>query len=635
MSGEEATGEPFGRYRLLRLVGEGGMAEVYLAELEGVAGFRKRLAVKRLLPHHAANQRFVTMLYDEARIAAAIRHPNVAEVLDFGEVGGQHYIAMEFIDGVDLAAVLRTLKSRGGTLPLPAALYVARCVADGLGAAHDLTDAAGRPQEVIHRDVSPHNILVSYEGAVKLIDFGVAKAQNNSTKTRSGIIKGKLQYMSPEQAQAKPVDPRADLFSLGMTLYKMLTGQLPFSGQNEYQIYDQILRKRPAPPSSLVPSLPEVVDALVLKSLRKDRDRRFQTAAEMSRMIDAVLAHVHPGYGALELAAFLGAEVLAPGLVAEPEDGDDFISTVDSLPAPGSGEAGMDDSVIDRLTDREALAEPPAAPAPLPIARPVGPTSAVRPRPVPVSVPVPAAPRPPQPELVPTQALPAAPATAAPATAAARAAFQAAETQPGVVSAPSVHTSQLKGLRPRRRWRYAVAVLLLGAGATAAVLAYQRHEQQPDPAEAGEVAPVRVALSLTDEPDAARVAVIPTAIADAAAVAPPPEPDAEPDAAPPPEPDAAPPPEPDAALPPIAAQPPPPARKPPVRAARGYLTVNALPWAHVEIDGRRLAKHTPIQRQSLKPGRYTITLVSPTGEREQRKVVIEAGKEAKLLHSFR
>lgn len=343
----------FGRYQMVRRIGQGGMAEVYLAEMVGLGGFRKKVAIKRLLPHYAQNERFVTMLEDEARIAAAIRHPNVAEVLDFGSVDGQHFIAMEYIDGVDLATVLRSFRLRDSLLPLPAALYIAKCVAEGLHAAHGLRDPQGKPQEVIHRDVSPHNILVSYEGAVKLIDFGVAKAANNSTKTRSGVIKGKLQYMSPEQAQAQALDARADIFSLGMTLYKMLTGRLPFTGQNEYQVYDQILRKKPVPPRRLMAEIPERVDAIVLKALRKNRGRRFQTGQEMAELLDIALAECDPDYGARELGELISAEMVAP---STPENlyEEDFIASVSGVDVQDE----VDDRDIDRLTDVHSAIKP-------------------------------------------------------------------------------------------------------------------------------------------------------------------------------------------------------------------------------------------------------------------------------------
>ncbi len=473
---DDTRHQPFGRYHLVRKLGQGGMAEVYLAEVQGPGGFRKRVAVKRLLPHFAANRRFVSMLRDEAHIAALIRHPHVGEVLDFGEVDGQHYIAMEFIDGVDLASVLRTYRAQRRRMPVAASVYVGLCVALGLEAAHQVVDAEGRRQEVIHRDVSPHNILVSYEGAVKLIDFGVAKAQNNSTKTRSGVIKGKLQYMSPEQAQARTIDARADVFSLGMSLYKMLTGRLPFVGQNEYQVYEQILRKHPDPLRDRAPEVPEDVEALVLKALRKDPDRRYQSAGEMAAALEVALTALDPDFGARDLADLLNADVPRAGIVEPTDDeDDDFVSTVDSLPVPRAAsepsrrgprftriEAGDDQD--GRVTRIEASEPPPARPASTPsgLSPARGSAPSARPVPVPVALPLPkvdptfaaddeddttALPLPP------TQALPLPDRATAP-----RIVVPPAEPEPA--STPSLHTSALRALG--RRPLGALLLLLLG-----------------------------------------------------------------------------------------------------------------------------------------------------------------------------
>ncbi|MHC4836568.1 MAG: protein kinase domain-containing protein [Planctomycetota bacterium] len=342
----------FGPYRLLDRVGQGGMAEVFLAEpIE--AGPLDRVAVKRILPHYAAHRHFVRMLQDEARIAAAIEHPNVCRVVDVGFVEKIHYIAMEFVDGVDLGAVLRTLGRSQGRVPLAAALFIARCVAEGLEAAHGLTDETGAPLGVIHRDVSPHNILVSYAGEVKLIDFGVAKASTNMTQTRSGVIKGKLRYMSPEQAQAKEIDARADVFSLGLTLYKMLTGRLPFRGSNEFQVYQQILTKRPTPPSFINAEVTPVTDAVVMKALRKSPEKRFQSAGEMAHLLARALREEAAGYGPADLATFLESAAPRRSLVPRTEENDDDFMAAEvgaEVNEPATSAAGMSDAAIDRLT---------------------------------------------------------------------------------------------------------------------------------------------------------------------------------------------------------------------------------------------------------------------------------------------
>lgn len=352
----KVEGQIFGHYRLIKAVGKGGMAEVFLAsptdDFRDARGemLPPQVALKRVLPHHAEDETFVKMLRDEAQIAVAIDHPHVARVYEQGEAEGLHYIAMEYVDGVDLAGVLRTLKERGKAMSLPAALYVARCVADGLHAAHVQEDEAGEPLHIIHRDVSPHNILVGWDGVVKLIDFGVAKAAHNQSATRSGVIKGKLQYMSPEQAMAKGVDARSDVFSLGLTLYKMLTGRLPFRGRNEFQVYEQILRKQAAPPSKLVPGIPPRVDAIVMRALRKDPSGRFQSAREFSKLLVLALHELSPDFSARELARFLAREAPPKGLVARPQDEDDDLDLSGELSQAASLPASTLNSTIDRLT---------------------------------------------------------------------------------------------------------------------------------------------------------------------------------------------------------------------------------------------------------------------------------------------
>ncbi len=402
MTGPDDEAIEFGRYRLLRLLGRGGMAEVHLAESVGPLSFRKRVAVKRLLPIYAHNKRYVQMLMDEARIAGAIQHPNVVQVIEFGQVDRQPYLAMEFIDGVDLASLLRAVRESGGRMPLNLALHVARCIADGLHAAHVIVDSDGAPMRVVHRDVSPHNVLLAYDGEVKLIDFGVAKASTNLTQTRSGIIKGKLQYMSPEQAQALPVDPRADVFSLGLTLYKMLTGRLPFRGANEFQIYDQILRKRPTPPSRSRSDVAEEVDALVLKALSKEPEGRFETAWSFARALEQALLALGDRPSTGRLAAWVEAAMPRefPREVVE----DDF--TV--------GDAPLEVDENERATRVETV----------------------------------------HPETAHDVALDDQERVEAPAP--------EPEPEPEPVSVPSVQTSQLEGLRPptRRHWAVALGVLL-------------------------------------------------------------------------------------------------------------------------------------------------------------------------------
>ena len=217
-----SDGVPFGNYRLQRRLARGGMAEVFLARLIGVEGFERRVAIKRILPHLSESEEFRAMFLDEARLAAQLTHPNIVHIYDFGKVDDYYFIAMEYVDGVDIGRLIRRAKER----PVPFEL-AARILADvcaGLHFAHNAVDPIGRKLDVVHRDVTPQNVLVSYDGMVKLVDFGIAKAQFAAGRTRPGVVKGKYAYMSPEQVEGRPLDGRSDVFSAGICLYEMLTG---------------------------------------------------------------------------------------------------------------------------------------------------------------------------------------------------------------------------------------------------------------------------------------------------------------------------------------------------------------------------------------------------------------------------
>ncbi len=297
----------YGPYELLDRVAVGGMAEVFKAKRTGVEGFEKIVAVKRILPHLSDNQEFVDMFVNEAKMVAGLTHPNIVQIFDLGRIEASYYIAMEFVHGRDLRTILRRARDRGLRMPLDLALRIASLVSSALEYAHRKKDERGRPMEIVHRDVSPQNILISFEGEVKLTDFGIAKAATKASTTDRGALRGKLLYMSPEQAWGRPMDRRSDLFSLGLVLYETITDQKPFlggGGSSEMSVLETVRECRIGPPREMNPRIPEELDRLVVKALAKDPDERFQDAAEMGKGLDRVLRD-RPAPSSSELARFM------------------------------------------------------------------------------------------------------------------------------------------------------------------------------------------------------------------------------------------------------------------------------------------------------------------------------------------
>jgi eukaryotic-like serine/threonine-protein kinase len=266
------------------------MAEVYLAVAEGLSGFEKRVVIKRLLPQHAGNAELLAMFLDEARLCAALHHPHIAEVYDVGQEDGDYFFAMEHVAGRDLGDLLAA--AGGAPLPLPEALAIGKAVAEGLHHAHEQRDGDGRLMEIVHRDVSPSNVLVGVAGDIKLIDFGVAKWAAQRTETRHGVLKGKCAYMSPEQCRAEPLDRRSDLFSLGVLLYEITTGRRPFEGANDFEVMTAVVRGLPEPPSRGSPHYPPALEALILRALSPHRQDRPPTALALAEELGA-LATAH------------------------------------------------------------------------------------------------------------------------------------------------------------------------------------------------------------------------------------------------------------------------------------------------------------------------------------------------------
>lgn len=282
------AGRQLGRYEILTQLATGGMASVYIARAQGVAGFERLVAIKVLHPHLAYEQEFISMFLDEARLAARIRHMNVVPTLDMSDSPGDGYfLVMEYIEGNHLGVMLGRAAKRGERLGRPFVFRVLIDALQGLGAAHRLADENGKPLKLVHRDVSPHNILIGTDGIARLTDFGVAKADVRMASTRAGQFKGKLSYMAPEQAASNETDQRSDLFSMGIILWESLTGRRLFKGDSNGATLNKLLHDPIIKPSDLWPDL-EPYDALVMKALDRDPDRRFQTADEFSEALDLV-----------------------------------------------------------------------------------------------------------------------------------------------------------------------------------------------------------------------------------------------------------------------------------------------------------------------------------------------------------
>ena len=270
---------PFGPYNLLERIGVGGTAEVFEAvQRDGGS----RVAIKRILTDAAADEEFISLFHDECAIAGQLEHPHIARIYDVGEVEGSHYMAMEFVEGKPLRTLVDRAARHGRRLPIDVALYIICCVASGLDYAHRRGDPQGRPLGIVHRDVTPRNILVSYAGDIKLIDFGVAKAKGKLNRTQAGNIKGSLGYMAPEQVFGRGVDGRADVFSLGICLWECLTGKRLFEAENELVMLQQIRSQEIVAPSASQPGLPRELDGIVLKALAKDPQQRYATAANFA-----------------------------------------------------------------------------------------------------------------------------------------------------------------------------------------------------------------------------------------------------------------------------------------------------------------------------------------------------------------
>ncbi|MBM4321232.1 MAG: hypothetical protein FJ125_15100, partial [Deltaproteobacteria bacterium] len=299
------TGKPFGRYVLERPLASGGMGQLFIGIMPGPAGFERRVAIKRILPHLCGSDEFVRRFIDEARIVVQLQHGNIVPVFEMGVEGDEYYIAMEYLPGWDLKAVLQRCREAGSSFPVPLALLLGIEVARGLAYAHRKTDEQGRELSIIHRDVSPSNILLGRDGVVKITDFGIAKAASKMVDSITGMLRGKFGYMSPEQASGNDLDRRSDIFSLGVVLWEVLVGRRLFDAESDTAILRKIQACEVTPPSACRSDVPIEVDVPIMRCLVRDRRQRFSFAEELEQELTALLVRLYTGTGASSLAAFL------------------------------------------------------------------------------------------------------------------------------------------------------------------------------------------------------------------------------------------------------------------------------------------------------------------------------------------
>ncbi len=308
----------FGRYFLLDQIAQGGMAEIYRARLASADGAGRLMVIKRIQAGYGANAEFLQMFKSEIKVTMGFNHPNIVQLYDFGEEQQQPYIAMELVDGKSLRQFMQRFSENKQTFPVELATHIIEQAASGLHYAHSFKDKiSGEPLNIVHRDISPQNILISFEGNVKVIDFGIAKATTNVESTRAGVIKGKPSYLSPEQISGETLDGRSDIFALGAVLWEILTGKKLFAGENDLAVLKLIesCQTYVKPPSTLNPKIPKELDTIVLKTLTKQRENRFQTAEELQRALHKFLYAFSPEFNPSDLSYY--AKDLFKGEIVE------------------------------------------------------------------------------------------------------------------------------------------------------------------------------------------------------------------------------------------------------------------------------------------------------------------------------
>ncbi|HEX8952505.1 MAG TPA: serine/threonine-protein kinase, partial [Polyangia bacterium] len=347
-----------GRYEILRPLARGGMAELFLARATGIQGFEKLVVVKRILPERARDTDYVEMFLEEARLAAGLHHSNIVQVYDIGEDEAAPFFAMEYLHGEDVHTLERAAAGRGERVPVEHALSIAIGVAAGLHYAHGKCDDDGRPLGIVHRDVSPHNVAVTFDGGVKLLDFGVAKTRKRASATRHGTLKGKLGYMSPEQCRGDELDRRSDVFAVAILLWELLAGRRLFGGRSDWGVMKSIV-ETDAPRLSLVwPDCPPELEAIVMRGLRRERNARPATAEELQLALEAFARHERLPVSNAGLGHYV-RELF--GDAAAPTARDDLPATLYDGPA-AAGEDHATATVVDGVVSTVS-ADGAAAPA--------------------------------------------------------------------------------------------------------------------------------------------------------------------------------------------------------------------------------------------------------------------------------
>ncbi|HET6582153.1 MAG TPA: serine/threonine-protein kinase [Nannocystaceae bacterium] len=304
-SADSRSGAPLGKYRPFRRLAVGGMAEIFLAYARSLAGFEKLVVLKRVLPQYAESHEFMQMFLDEARLAATLDHPNIVHVYDIGEHNGSWFFAMEYVHGQSLLKLMRQITATRRWLPIEQALAIIIGTCSGMQYAHEKIGLDGIPLGIVHRDVSPPNVLISYDGAVKVADFGIAKAGAAHTNTAVGTLKGKIPYMSPEQCRSEPLDRRSDVFSIGILLYELTVGRRLFQAESEMGIIHKVVSGVIPRPSALLRGYPEELERIVLRALQSDANQRYPTARALQMDLEEFAREYKLSISTAKLANFM------------------------------------------------------------------------------------------------------------------------------------------------------------------------------------------------------------------------------------------------------------------------------------------------------------------------------------------